>query len=196
MLTLTSKPETDWPRLMRGWNAFRQWLKRMNGGKKLAYVAVKEVGSKTGMKHLHILFPAWQYIHYSELSARWKSLTGAFSVNVKRIPAGAGVSYVLKYATKATATTTGKGRTVLFSQGWPRPEPDETQGEHWRFEAEVDPSEILRSIAVISGGGYLLTRAKECTLNPVAPIDTLLLQTYWAREWGRFRRGPGGSVRE
>lgn len=114
-LTLTSVPSTTWPKLMTGFTRFISHLRRTQPD--LQYVAVKEEGSQTGMKHLHIIMHSWEWHSYSDLVATWQRLTGAQGVYIKRLETARVASYAAKYVGKGNI---GARKLVTYSKLWPQ----------------------------------------------------------------------------
>lgn len=110
LLTLTSLPGTSWPSLMKSWSEFVRELRAKSGT--LAYMAVKEEGAVSGMRHLHVLItgPGAVWTDWLWMSSVWKRLTGARGVHIKRVStvgekAVKAVWYVLKYVGKGFGLT-------------------------------------------------------------------------------------------
>lgn len=114
-LTLTSVPERTWPEIMTGFTRFVEYLRLTQP--ELQYVAVKEEGKDTGMKHLHIIFRSWIWHNYDDMVAHWKKLTGAHGVYIKRKPTEALAGYAAKYVGKGLISAR---KAVTYSKLWPK----------------------------------------------------------------------------
>lgn len=112
-LTLTSLPATPWWRIMQAWTRLVAWLRKNNPH--LQYALVKEQGPATGMKHLHAIVAPWHYIPWLKLSAQWRTLLGAWVVNVQRILGNGPTAYIAKYIAKGLANVK---KHATFSRGW------------------------------------------------------------------------------
>jgi len=171
MLTLTSIPGTTVEQMMKAWNRFRGWLKRVNPG--FEYAAVKERGSRTGMLHLHIILTGWLFLPHSELQAQWKACSGATFVNVKRLygTPGSAAEYVSKYVSKALDGESW-GKAVTYSRGWPK----EREAEKlWTFAGETWPYRQAPSVRIgrVMPGGAILAIDKGCDCTARAVMASL-----------------------
>jgi len=115
-ITLTSKPGSQWSVLMCAFGRMVKWLRTIYGP--VEYAAVKQEGSLTGMKHLHILFLGLRWVPYAALSRKWKLLTGAWSVDIQRVSGGRVAAYISRYIGEGLSVIVGKA--VTFSKGWLR----------------------------------------------------------------------------
>ena len=122
-LTLTSKADREWSDIMTAWQAMVRWMRLSNPD--LAYVAVKEEGSKTGMKHLHVLLTPFTFVPQKQLSAAWSRYSGASVVWIERMTKKVSWAYLTKYLTKDLI---GASRLVNYSRNWPKLPPAPTAG--------------------------------------------------------------------
>ena len=113
-LTLTSRPDQTWPGLMKEWSHMVRWLRRTSPG--LLYAAVKEEGSNSGMKHLHVVLVNMNFTPQAEISAEWARLTGAWIVDIQRIEGSQAAGYVAKYVAKDMGELR---KHTTYSRGWP-----------------------------------------------------------------------------
>lgn len=120
-ITLTSTPGMEWSSLMRAFQRLVKWLRTTYGN--VQYAAVKQEGSLNGMRHLHVLFLGLRWVPYAALSARWRSLTGAWSVDIQRIAGAKVAGYISRYIGQGMGVLLGKA--VTFSKGWRRVKPPE-----------------------------------------------------------------------
>lgn len=114
-LTLTSKTGTGWPQIMRAWTRMVAFLRQQSPY--LQYAAVKEQGSSTGMRHLHVILLNFAFTPQQIISRRWRQLTGAWVVNIQRIQGTRTAGYVAKYVGKDDMPL---GKQVTFSRHWPK----------------------------------------------------------------------------
>jgi len=118
-LTLTTKAEPSWPRIMYCWQRLVRWLRKRYGP--VSYACIKQEGKKTQNKHLHILLLGPVWISYRDVSAKWLELIGAWHVNIQRVTTtGRVAAYVSRYVASAMA---GVRKAVTFSSGWRRSSP-------------------------------------------------------------------------
>ena len=117
-LTLTSRTGTPWPDIMRAWTRMVAFLREDSPF--LQYAAVKEEGSSTGMRHLHVILLNFAYTPQKIISRKWFSLTSAWVVNIKRIEGQHAAAYVAKYVAKDDLPLRKK---VTYSRAWPKLEP-------------------------------------------------------------------------
>lgn len=123
LVTLTTRPGTDWDVIVRRWSSLVGALRRRYG--RLRYAVVREVGSKSGMRHLHAIVAGdgARWIPHTTLRRLWRSRTGAVMVNIKRVAVvGRGgrrgvARYVAKYVAKAVGDA-GVTRHITYSQDW------------------------------------------------------------------------------
>lgn len=115
-ITLTSTPGSQWSGLMSQFQKLVKWLRTTFGP--VEYAAVKQEGSLTGMKHLHVLFLGLRWVPYVTLSRKWQSLSGAWSVDVQRVAGSKVAGYISRYIGQGMAVILGKA--VTFSKGWLR----------------------------------------------------------------------------
>ncbi len=114
-VTLTTRPGTPWPYIMRRWQSFVKALRKTYG--QIEYVWVKEEGSNTGMRHLHAVLTGPKWIDKSLLRKLWFKRTGAFQVGIRRLDNSSGISHAAKYVVKSDVRL---ARAVGFSKGWPK----------------------------------------------------------------------------
>jgi hypothetical protein len=114
-LTLTSRPGKTWPDIMKEWSHFIRWARKRSPH--LEYAAVKEQGSRTGMKHLHVILLNWNYTPQAAIAAEWQRLTGAHIVNVQRVNGEKAAGYASKYVAKHLS---GSRKNVTYSKGFPK----------------------------------------------------------------------------
>ena len=128
-VTLTSLPGSEWPQILRWQQRFMRYLRKRIPD--LQYVSAKEEGSKTGMKHLHLIVYPWVWVPYPEMSKRWEAISGAWNVNVERIN-GLGVAgYITKYMSKAPL---GIRKNITYSRDFPKLPP----GFKWYAVDRID----------------------------------------------------------
>ncbi|KKM03848.1 hypothetical protein LCGC14_1770300 [marine sediment metagenome] len=114
-VTLTSTPDTTWPRMMTAFTRLVAHLRKTQPT--LQYAAVKEEGSLSGMKHLHVIFHSWVWHDFADLQNTWFRLTGAYNVNMKRKPNEAVAAYAAKYVGKGNVDAR---KVATYSAKWPK----------------------------------------------------------------------------
>ena len=114
-VTLTTIQAPSWSWVMTRFQKLVRWLRSTYGP--VEYAAIKQEGTSTGMKHLHLLLlgPAW--IPYATLSQKWKSISGAWSVDIQRVSSSGVAGYVARYVAAGSVIL---GKAVTFSKGWLR----------------------------------------------------------------------------
>ncbi len=122
MLTLTSRPGTDWKKFMAEWSHLLRFLRKTSPH--LEYAACKETGSDSGMKHLHVVLVGFRYTPQAAISKEWCRLTGARVVDIRRLKGSHAAAYVAKYVSKQLD---GTRKSVTFSRGWPKLPPPESR---------------------------------------------------------------------
>ena len=115
MLTLTTRPGTDWPQVMRAWQHMVKFLRRTSP--ELEYAACKEEGSSTGMRHLHVVLLNFNFLPQAQIARRWRELTTAHVVRIERLRSDRAGYYVAKYVSK---DLTAARKHVTFSKGFPK----------------------------------------------------------------------------
>lgn len=115
MLTLTTRPGTPWPDVMRAWSHMVKWLRKRSP--ELEYAACKEEGSANGMRHLHAILLNLEFTPQAQIARRWRELTGAHVVRVERLRSDRAHYYIAKYVSK---DLTAARKHVTFSRGWPK----------------------------------------------------------------------------
>jgi len=118
-VTLTTLPSMEWSVLLRRFQSLVKALRHEFGS--LEYVAVKEEGGLTGMKHLHVLLTGAgaRWIPYERIQALWEARSSAWNVDIRRVNNLGGVgAYLAKYIAKAMEFP----RSINFSRGWPTEE--------------------------------------------------------------------------
>lgn len=115
LMTLTTRPGTSWPDIMKAWTSLIKWVRKHYGGAE--YAVVKEEGSRNGMRHLHAVITGPAFIPHAALSAAWRERVGAFVVDIRRIRAGGVAGYVAKYVAKGRERW---AKCVTYSRAWPR----------------------------------------------------------------------------
>ena len=129
-LTLTSRPGITWPLLMKAWSTFVKVLRRRYGP--LGYLAVKEEGTATGMRHLHVLITGAVWLNWPSMSRAWSRLTGAPGVDIRRVNTRGGKTaysralYVCKYIGKGFGQDAPMRKLLTASAGFFKP----TVSEH------------------------------------------------------------------
>lgn len=148
-ITLTSVPGSQWSTLMSQFSRLVKWLRSTYGS--VDYAAVKQEGTSTGMKHLHVIFLGLRWVPYAILSAKWKRLTGAWAVDIQRVAGGKVAGYISRYIGQGMAVMLGKA--VTFSKGWLR------SGKPKLLEVAVDVGEPrTREWVGRTGSGTLIER--------------------------------------
>jgi hypothetical protein len=121
MLTLTSARGAEWPALMRRFQSLMKWIRKRGP---VHYIAAKEEGKETGMKHLHVIIFGWRYIPWIAISKAWQSRTGAWGIYIKKVKhtayVGDVIAYVTKYVTKQIGGMLGTLKHVTYSANFPR----------------------------------------------------------------------------
>lgn len=115
LLTLTSTPGTDWKRIMRAWQQMARWLRQTSP--EMTYACIKEAGTRSGMKHLHVLMVNARFTPQSHVSAEWRRLTTAWVVDIQRVHSRKAAAYVAKYVAKGPAAAR---KSVTFGKRWPK----------------------------------------------------------------------------
>jgi hypothetical protein len=155
LLTLTSVPSSDWPLIMREWSHMVRWLRRASPS--ITYAAIKEAGTRSGMKHLHVLILNLDYVPQARISAEWARLTGAPIVDVRRVAGDHAAAYVAKYVSKGPASCL---KSVTFGRDWPKPEPLPRTA---RAIDSIGPWGPQKFTAVTSQYGLVANLAPDCT---------------------------------
>lgn len=137
MLTLTSVPGTTWPEFMRAWSHMVKMLR--NTSPELQYAACKEEGSKTGMRHLHVVLLNLNYTPQSAIAWKWRQLTGAHVVRIERLRTDRAHYYVAKYVSKDLDAAR---KHVTFSRGFPPLPPPEHRLTHVAETNQYGPSNV------------------------------------------------------
>jgi len=115
LLTLTTRPGTEWSSIMGAWSSLVRKLRALYG--RVEYAVAKEEGSSNGMRHLHAIIAGPPWISFVRVQAIWQSLLGAHGVNIKRITSGTVAGYVAKYVSKGQLLLP---KLLTFSRGWKR----------------------------------------------------------------------------
>ena len=172
-LTLTTTPGADWPKTMRRWQQMVRWLRRASP--QLEYVAVKELGGRHGMLHLHILLTGYRFTAQPRISAEWRRLTGAWVVNVQRVRTDQAASYVAKYIGKGDAVAK---KTVTYSSKWPKLPPSSVHLVPLRELGPEGPTTVRLST---SKGGFVEAYEETCdcfgTVRPTSIGEHLWLKS-------------------
>lgn len=137
MLTLTTRPGTNWPEVMRAFQHLVKFLRKTSP--ELEYAACKEEGSKTGMRHLHVILLNFQFTSQPIISARWRQLTGAHVVRIERLRSDRAHYYVAKYVSKDLDAAR---KHVTFSRGFPPLPPPEHRLSHVGETSYLGPSKV------------------------------------------------------
>jgi|TARA_Y100000310_G_scaffold337751_1_gene425651 hypothetical protein len=85
------------------------------------YACVKEEGSETGMRHLHVIIANWNFYPWAKLKALWRKYIGADGVHIKRVVSKLMekvTSYAAKYVSKNVAQLDQR-KIVTYSRDWP-----------------------------------------------------------------------------
>lgn len=171
-LTLTSLPGTPWPAVMKAFALLVRALKKRSP--LLAYAAIKEVGSRNGMCHLHVLLLNFNYTPQAQIARRWRQLTGAWVVNVQRVAGPQAAVYCAKYVSKGDVVWR---KTVTYSRGWP-PLPDLECSA--RVIAELGPAGPQKWSAVTPMRGLVVKLEAGCScFGACAPTPPEVV--YWLR---------------
>lgn len=139
---------------MKRWSQLLAWLRRRMPH--LQYACAKEVGPKTGMKHLHVAAFNWTYLPQAALSDQWAKYTGAPVVDVRRVEAPAVARYIAKHFAKTVPVTR---KAMSFSKHWPR---RPRQMPLVRVEFSWSPPLHDEPLAVAADGSILHFRAPGC----------------------------------
>lgn len=67
------------------------------------------------MKHIHVIVLPWRFVPWQSLRQEWERLTGAWNVDVRRIPGARAAAYVSKYVAKGNY---GLRKNVTFSRSF------------------------------------------------------------------------------
>ncbi|KKM19934.1 hypothetical protein LCGC14_1650610 [marine sediment metagenome] len=188
LLTLTSRPGTTWPQIMKAWSSMVRGLRQ--GGSRLPYAAIKQEGRASGMKHLHIVALGWSYVPQRELSRRWLGLTGAPVVDVRRIEDASITNYLAPYLASDLA---GTRKNVTYSLRWPKL----PRGHTWQLIPDRHPIAICGNVAEVTTRGCAVVKwGKGCDcLDPQYVSDPEF--TLWRRStlahWHPASRAPWGT---
>lgn len=120
---------------MRAWQHLVKFLRLTSP--RLEYAACKEEGSKTGMKHLHVILLNFDYTPQFQIARRWRELTGAFVVRVERLRSDRAHYYVAKYVSKDLDAAR---KHVTFSRGFPPLPPNDVHLTHVKETIFTGPS--------------------------------------------------------
>lgn len=112
-MTLTTRPSASWDQVMKWFSALMRWMRKSHS--RVEYAAIKQEGGSTGMKHLHCLIIGPPWVPYVALSRKWSALSGAWSVDVRRVGSSAVAGYVARYVALGML---GARKAVTFSAGW------------------------------------------------------------------------------
>jgi len=178
-LTLTSTVGMDWPRMMRAWSQLVKRLRAYSPG--LQYMAVKEEGKISGMKHLHVICRGWNYTPWRIISQWWSVFTGARGVDIRRIVGDQerAVQYAIKYVGKAVASLHLR-KVATFSSGWGKVVSEGL----WRFEKLLRTKPARRMVPTMMGVWVVFRRQ----------IDTYDCDCYGAVVGSQGRRVGAGQV--
>lgn len=106
---------------------------------RLEYAACKEEGSRTGMKHLHVILLNFTYTPQHTIARRWRELTGAFVVRVERLRSDRAGYYVAKYVSKDLDAAR---KHVTFSRGFPPLPPNPLKVAHVAETGPAGPARV------------------------------------------------------
>lgn len=177
MLTLTSLPGSDWQLILRTWNALYRHLKKADPH--LAYAAVKEIGTKSGSKHLHVLLKGWRWHNVKELRTFWKERTGADQIHLLRLPSPETASYCAKYLSKEKP---GIRRSINYSRSWPKLP---NLGNPFKYVAGPQSRPPAYALAITLNGILIERLATDCTccqdIDQLHPLEEI---------WLKYYRGP------
>lgn len=168
----------DWSVIMRRFQSLVKAIRATYG--RIEYVAVKEEGKKSGMRHLHVLLIGCRWVDRSWLSKAWEDRMGAWSVDIRRAGKGA-AGYMAKYMAKGEKLSR---KMVTFSRGYPRPK--------WESVMEGTPVEGINE-RILDGMGYWPTKTGvwvEPTPDGEVPCDCF---GGWMHEESPNGGGSGGS---
>lgn len=178
--TFTSMPGASWPFLMRAFQSLVKTLRKSYG--RVEYVASKEEGASTGMKHLHVLLVGPSWIPYAVLSQAWLCRSGAWSVNIQRVSSGGTAAYITKglvaYLTKAG---TEWRKLITFSKGWTKTPRVKMQEVHFYLH----PPEPRPWAGLLLHGGYIEVRREQCTCFGVLTDE---VKMYKGRDYAVHQR--------
>lgn len=164
MLTLTSRPGTTWPQIMRAWQSLVRTLRR--DAPSLEYVCVKEFGPDRHMKHLHIITLHPSYIPQATLSQLWSKYLGAPIVWITHVDPARGATELAKYLTKPPPRGL---RTITYSREFP--EQEFPHNFHFRGRRTDIPDDMALT-ATLACGILVETVAPGCTCLPDCPPIT------------------------
>ena len=157
-MTITSLPGQDWPGLMKHFTALRRYLVKFQPG--LQYLAVKETGADTGMKHLHVIWSGWVWHDYQDLTRAWASISGAWNIDIRRRKNAAVAAYTAKYISKAPPDIR---KVVTYSRGWSKLPKDGT----WKHLDNFLPADPLHRTPLVTPRGELVDyHARDCPCIP------------------------------
>lgn len=186
-LTLTSVPSATWPLIMTGFTRLVSHLRKSQPA--LQYVAVKEEGADTGMKHLHVIFHSWVWHNYDDIVAHWQRLTGASGVYIKRKPNTMIAGYAAKYVGKGMVNAR---RIVTYSAHWPKLPKDNT----WRVVGYETLPTFTPPTSLEDANGWLLENYPPSCYD-VIDVQIMHLETYsWLRsiQVRSWRQHPAPSA--
>lgn len=172
LLTVTSPPERTWPEVMRAWQHMVKFLRQTSPN--LHYAACKEEGSRTGMKHLHVILLNFEYTPQFKIAQRWRELTGAFVVRIERLRSDRAHYYVAKYVSKDLDAAR---KHVTFSRGFPPLPPPEHRLTHVKETLFTGPS---NTYTWTDHPGIVDTLREGCSCFG-APHPVTVGETLWLR---------------
>lgn len=163
-LTLTSTPDTSWPKIMLAFTRLISYLRRTQPH--LQYAAAKDEGVESNMRHLHVALIHWQYHSQADLSAWWERQTGAWNVDIRRVPSTNIPSYLAKYLSKPLI---GTRKALTYSAKWPKL----PVNKDWYVRTHIEQSEPPGDyIGETPTGGLVRNEAPSCLCLPdVHPVS-------------------------
>ena len=150
-LTLTTKGNPTWEQVMRKWNSMRYFLR--SKGYMAEYVMVKEEGTTSGMKHLHIIYRWLKYIPNDEISRRWSFRNMGSITFIKKVAEtehGRELGrYLSDYVSKAV-NIMGVRKAFTASNDWPKLV--EENSTIYPSDAKID---LDKGYKIVAGGVVL-----------------------------------------
>jgi len=187
-VTLTSGRGTEWPELMRRFQSFMKWVRKRGD---VHYIAAKEAGAKTGMKHLHIILFGWRYIPWKLVSKAWKDRIGARGVFISKVKhdgnVGQVIAYICKYLTKMVGGKLDAFKHVTYSANFPRPKTVALTVIGFMRQLPTSPQELLELKRTIQHSHARPDVDCECFAEPYRS-DTIPMPV-WYRSFKPGRVG-------
>lgn len=187
-LSLTSLPGTTWPYMMAYWSRMCRWLRK--GAPSMQYVAVKQEGEETGMRHLHLVVYPWVWIDQAKISAEWLRISGAWNADIRRVNGAIAGAHIAAYVGESDLPL---AKIVTYSRSWPKLPKDAVWRKHG---VQLSMIPVPRSTIETVEGNLVEYQAPRCDcLEGVRPIeeDTLDWLVSLMGPWPRA--SPVASVR-